>query len=161
MKQEHSKIKCYRTVAIIDRPCASYRSSLKVIIQGFVQEGSLTASLRSHQGQVNVVISSSKPLSACGHSHCVVGHFRQTGDQLWSWTRLDLSRVAHSVYFLFSPPLSHSLSNWLSQATDFTHINGNLVDVIVVSIVVGFTRIAYFQMWVNCITQFISTYYGK
>lgn len=60
----------------------TYRPPLKVIIQRFVQQCSLTASLRAHQCNVDIVIRPCKPLAPRGNSHCVRWH---GGHTRWKW----------------------------------------------------------------------------
>lgn len=70
----------------------TYRPSLKVIVQRFVQQRSLAALLRAHQCNVDIVVCPCKPLVPCGNSHCVIWHGRQRWLQkcpnnFWRWTK--------------------------------------------------------------------------
>lgn len=58
---------------------STYRPSLKVIVQRFVQQCPFAAPLRAHQRNIDIVISPCEPLAPCGNSHCVGGHGGQTG----------------------------------------------------------------------------------
>lgn len=53
--------------------CA-YRSPLKVVVQRFVQQRPLAASLCAHQRDVDVIICPCKPLVSSGNGHRVRGH---------------------------------------------------------------------------------------
>lgn len=53
---------------------SAYRSPLEVVVQRFVQQRPLAASLCPHQRDVDVVIRPCKPLVPSGNSHCVAGH---------------------------------------------------------------------------------------
>lgn len=57
---------------------STYRPSLKVIVQRFVQQCPLAAPLRAHQRNIDIVIRPCEPLAPCGNSHCVGGHGGQT-----------------------------------------------------------------------------------
>lgn len=52
----------------------SHRATLKVVVEGFVQQVLLAAAGGAHEAEVDVVISASKPLAAGSHRNCVGGH---------------------------------------------------------------------------------------
>lgn len=53
---------------------SAYRSPLKVVVQRFVQQRPLAASLCAHQRDVDVIIRPCKPLVSSGNGHRVRGH---------------------------------------------------------------------------------------
>lgn len=69
----------------------SYRPPLEVVVQSFVQQRLLAASLCTHQRDVDVVIRPCKPLGSSGNSHRVRGH---GGGKMVSYTE-DVCRRAN------------------------------------------------------------------